>query len=156
MNMAVLGCIGRGMQSNTTLHEKLHRVETTKIGPDRIFGLLFSFIFSIIGIFPLWSGGAVLIWALAVALGIAFIAMIAPRLLHPLNIVWCRFGHLLHMVITPLIMGVIFFLVFTPLSLVFRVFGRDALSCELDPDAATYWVERPPSEPAPDSMRNQF
>ena len=144
------------MQNNAALHEKLHREETAKVGPDRVFGLLFSFIFAIAGLYPLWIGEAGMVWPLAVAGGFACIALAAPFMLRPFNIVWCHFGRLLHIVMTPLIMGLIFFLVFTPLSLVSRLVGRDAMSCGIDPEAKTYWIDRPSNGPASETMRNQF
>jgi hypothetical protein len=156
LKISLPGCIEIRMQNNAPIHEKIPEEETAKIGSDRIFGFLVAFIFIIIGVYPLWNDKAVVVWSLVAAGGVACVALILPRLLHPLNIVWCRFGRALHFIMTPLIMGLIFFLVFTPFSLAFRLFGREAMPCKFDPDASSYWVAYSSRGPASESMRDQF
>lgn len=121
-----------------------------------MFGLVFAGFFGIVGLFPLLGDGAVRIWSLVVGAAFLAAALLVPHLLRPLNLVWFRFGLLLHKVTNPLIMGVIFFLVLTPTGLLMRLTGRDLLSLKLDRDASSYWVLRDPPGPAPESMERQF
>jgi hypothetical protein len=84
------------------------------------------------------------------------LAGILPRALGPLNWLWTQFGLLLHKIVSPIVLGVLFFLVFTPLGLAMRLFGGDPLRLRFQPDAPSYWIERSPPGPAPDSLKNQF
>lgn len=84
------------------------------------------------------------------------LAVVKPALLRPLNRLWLRLGLLLHKVMNPLLMAVMFYLVILPTSLLMRIFHKDPLRMKYDPHAATYWIERRPPGPAPDTMRNQF
>jgi len=95
-------------------------------------------------------------WASAVAAGFALVALLAPRLLRPLNQAWFRFGMLLHRVVSPLVMGLLFFVTVTPIGLLMRLTGKDPLRLRFDPAADSYWIDREPPGPPPDSMRNQF
>ncbi len=67
-----------------------------------------------------------------------------------------KFGLLLHRVVNPLTMGVIFFFTVTPIALMFRILGKDPLRLKLDPEAKSYWIYRDPPGPRPDSMKQQF
>jgi len=88
------------------------------------------------------------------AFGIATI--VRPALLAPLNRAWLRFGLLLHKVVSPLVMGVFFFFIFTPMGLLRHGFGNNFLRLKRDPQVASYWILRQPPGPAPDSLKNQF
>jgi hypothetical protein len=93
---------------------------------------------------------------LAIAAGFLAVALVRPSLLSPLNRLWFMFGLLLHKIVTPVIMGLIFFLTVTPTGLIMRLSGRDPLRLRRDPEAKTYWIEREPPGPDPETMRNQF
>lgn len=84
------------------------------------------------------------------------VALLAPFLLKQLNIVWNKFGLLLHKIMTPIIMGVMFFLVFLPLGLVLRLFKKLSLKKAFDLSLNTYWVERTPRGPLPETMKNSY
>jgi hypothetical protein len=90
------------------------------------------------------------------SLAILAVALARPGLLHGLNRAWMRFGALLHKVVNPIVLGGIYFLVFTPFALVMRLAGRDALRRKLDSQAKSYWINRDPPGPPPDSLPNQF
>lgn len=93
------------------------------------------------------------------ALGIAFIssAKVKPDLLSAPNIIWFKFGQLLNKVISPIVMGCLFFFVFTPFALIARVFfGADFLKLKVDPNAPTYWIERNTSSTSAGSFKTQF
>jgi len=125
-------------------------------GSERTFGLVFAGLFVIVGGRPGLSGEPPRWWALALALGFAAAALAAPAILKPLNRVWHKFGLLLHYVMSPLIMGTIFFLAVTPVALVMRLLGKDMLGLRRRPDLSTYWIARQTPGSAPESMKRQF
>lgn len=136
--------------------EDLKREEEVEIGSDRSFGLVFCAVFVIIGLWPLMKHGHVRLWALAVAAVFLVIALAAPKVLAPLNRIWMKFGLLLAAVISPIFLGILFYLVFVPLGFVMRLAGNDALKLKLDRNARSYWVDRDPPGPPPGSINNQF
>jgi hypothetical protein len=137
-------------------HETFTRDETVKGSSDRAFGFVFTVLFVIIGLLPLFGSGDVRIWSLGLAAVILAIALIRPALLAPFNRAWMKFGMLLHKITNPIIMGLIFFLAVTPTALILRARGKDPLRRKFDPAAQTYWIERDPPGPEPDSMKQQF
>jgi Saxitoxin biosynthesis operon protein SxtJ len=136
-------------------HERFDEDDDTVEASPRSFGFVFAAVFTLIGLAPLWRQGAVRWWSIVVALVLLAAALAMPRALQPLNRVWQRIGLLLHHVINPLVMGMLFYLAITPFGLVMRLFGR-GLSAHLAPDSrvSTYWRSRIDSPPA--GMRNQF
>ncbi len=137
-------------------HERFTSQDDVKVGSERSFGLVFAVVFAIVGLLPLWSGHAYRPWALVVAGVFLIAAFAAPKALRPLNILWFRFGLLLHKIVNPLIMGMLFFVTVTPIALIMRLCGKDPLNRRFVPEATTYWTLREPGEPAPESMRRQF
>ena len=95
-------------------------------------------------------------WALIVAAAFLFAALALPRVLAPLSRLWLRFGLLLHACISPIIMGLVFYTTVTPIGLVRRLLGQDPLRLRFDRDAVTYWIERHPAGPVPNTMPRQF
>lgn len=123
---------------------------------NRSFGFVFSVLFALLGLVPLARGRPVREWALVVAAAFFLAALVRPRMLAPLNRLWLGFGSLLHFCISPVIMGLVFYTTVTPIGLVRRLLGKDPLRLRLDRAAVTYWVERDPPGPAPDTMPRQF
>lgn len=136
--------------------EDLKREEDVEIGSDRSFGIVFFVVFAIIGLWPLLNHGPVRVWALVIAAIFLVIALTVPKILAPLNRVWMKFGLLLAAIISPIFLGILFYLVFMPLGLVMRLAGNDALKLKLDRNARSYWVDRDPPGPPPGSINNQF
>lgn len=138
-------------------HEAFILRDKIKPSSNRVFGFLFFSVFIVIAVWP-WIFGDrdVRIWAMAVALCIFTITFTKPSLLGPASSVWLHFGRILHGIISPIIMGLIYFLTVTPTGLIFRFLRKDILNLEWDPDAKTYWITRDPAGPDPDSMSNQF
>jgi hypothetical protein len=137
-------------------HETYTRDEQVDGPSDRSFGLVFAAIFAAIGLLPLLLGRGPRVWALAAG-GLFLLAALAfPPVLAPLNRLWLKFGLLLHRLVSPIALGIMFFLVITPMGLVMRAMGKDFLRLRLDPAADSYWIERKPPGPAPESLKNQF
>ena len=95
-------------------------------------------------------------WALFVSAAFLLVALAFPRVLHPLNLLWTRFGRLLSKVTNPIITGLMFYVIFTPAGLLLRLFGKDLLRLKYDRSAPSYWIRRDPAGLIPESMRNQF
>ena len=126
------------------------------VGPsNRSFGLVFTVVFAAIGLFPIWRGGPVRPWALAVAALFCVTALATPRALAPLNRLWLLIGLGMHRVVNPVVMAALFYLAVTPFGLVMRVL-RKGLVRRLHPDAtaSTYWISR--ADGPPSRMDQQF
>ena len=143
------------MNSEST-HETFTRDGAVKGSSDRSFGIVFTVLFVVIGLWPLLESGTVRIWSLVVATLILAVALIRPSLLKPFNRGWMKFGLLLHKITNPIIMGLIFFLAVTPTAMVMRATGKDPLRRKFDPSVRSYWIERDPPGPQPETMKQQF
>ena len=144
------------MTRGAAFHEDLDRTQEVKLGSERGFGFVFAVVFALVGAWPLTGDGPPRWWSLAVAGVFVALALAAPRALAPLNRLWFRFGLLLHRVINPLVMGLLFYVAVTPTGLIMRLLGKDLLGRRFDPEAETYWISREPPGPEPGSMKNQF
>ena len=144
------------MTEHKGFHEDFGREDGPKPGSERSFGIVFAVVFVLIGSWPLFDGGPFRLWALAGA-GIFLAAgLFFPTPLRPLNRLWFIFGMALHKVMSPLVMGLLFYLTVTPIALIMRIVGKDPLTRRFDPRAKSYWIERDPAGPAPETMRQQF
>jgi hypothetical protein len=123
---------------------------------DRGFGYVFAAVFLLLATLKLWQGSPFGYGWLTLSAIFATAAAIRPGLLAPLNRLWLKIGLLLHRVVTPVIMGLLFYLVITPMGLIMRLRGTDFLRLRRDPRARSYWIERTPPGPPPGSMKNQF
>jgi hypothetical protein len=121
---------------------------------ERQFGFLFAAVFTIVAFWPLWPLHAPNVWWLGGAGAWMAFALICPRLLAPLRKGWMAFGHVLGWINSRIILGVVFFVVVTPIGLIMRLFGKDILRMRT-PKSSTYWIKR--DKPLdPQSLRNQF
>ena len=145
-----------GISSKQQTHEDFAREEEAKASSERTFGLVFAAVFLIIGLWPLLHREAVRLWSLGIAVAFLVLAFVAPRTLVPLNRLWMKLGLLLHAIVNPVIMAFLFFTTVTPIALIMRLSGKDPLRLKLDPAARTYWIDRTPPGPAPDTMPRQF
>jgi hypothetical protein len=124
---------------------------------DRSFGLTFSAVFGVLAACFAFRGHDYWLPSLVASAVFALLAFTFPRLLHPLNVAWMRFGSLLNRIVSPVVLGVIFFGVFTPVAFYFKLRGRDALSRSFEPSKNSYWRHRdPPGPDAPRSFPRQF
>jgi hypothetical protein len=105
---------------------------------------------------PLRRGATIHFVPLAVALVLATLALIAPKTLRPLNQLWFKLGMVLHKVTNPLVMGILFFGLILPVSVIFRLSGKDPLNRSFDKRARSYWLMRSASEGDAIDMRRQF
>lgn len=129
---------------------------TIRMGSDRNFGFVFAGAFSLFAAVSLWNGTGKWPFLLAIAVAFVVVTLLAPHWLRPLNRLWHRFGLLLGRIVSPIVMGTLFFVVVTPVATLARLFGNDPLRLKRDPEAVTYWIERTPPGPEPQTMRNQF
>ena len=125
-------------------------------GSDRSFGLVFAGLFALLGTVPLLRGEAARVPLLVVAGAFLILSFAAPHLLKPLHRLWLHVGAMLQKIMTPLIMAVLYFALLSPIALVSRLAGRDALRLKWQPAADTYWIKREPPGPDGASMKNQF
>ena len=118
-----------------------------------IFALIWSLIFSVIGIYPLIDANNIKIWSLVIAFVFVSIAIIKPKLLKKFYDIWIMIGEFIGGVISKIIMFALYFGVFTPYSIFLKIIGKDLLNKKIDKSRESYWTER---EKQPESMKNQF
>lgn len=137
-------------------HESYSREETVKPGSDRSFGLVIAAALALLALINGWHDGRWWPWTGGAAVLFFAAAVLAPAILNPLNLAWLAFGLLLHRIVNPLIMVVMFYGTVLPTGLVMRMLGKDLLRLKFDPQADSYWIARRPPGPAPESMKDQF
>ena len=123
-----------------------------KIGSNKSFGIVFFIVFLIIFVYPFFFDGNIRIWSLIVSLLFLVLGLINSRILTPLNRLWFKFGMFLGKFISPIIMGIVFFIVVTPTGLIMRAFKKDLLNLKKK-DSKSYWIKR---DKFNSDMRNQF
>jgi hypothetical protein len=129
---------------------------TVEVGSTRSFGLVFSTVFAIVGLYPLMSGSPVRVWAILAATAFLFLSFFFSKMLQPLNLLWFRLGMLLGRIINPVVMLVLYMLTIVPFGIVMRLARKDPLRLELDDERLSYWIPRDPPGPEPESLENQF
>jgi hypothetical protein len=137
-------------------HESYDRLEEIKGSSERSFGIVFAVVFAVIGLWPLLVGRGPRLWSVAVGAVFLICAFVLPKALAPLNRLWLRFGLLLHRIVSPIALGIMFFLVITPTGLLMRALGKDPLRLKFDRNLASYWIDRVPPGPPPESFKDQF
>jgi len=127
-------------------------MDDIKISSNRSFGIVFFLVFFIIALYPIINNGEVRIWSLVISIIFLVLGVANSKLLSPLNKLWFKFGIILGKFISPIIMGIIFFLVVTPIGLIMRILRKDVLNLKYS-NNKSYWIEKtgPKSK-----MKNQF
>ena len=127
-------------------------MDDVKISSNRSFGIVFFVVFLIITLYPLTYGGEIRLWSLIISLIFLTLGLLNSKILAPLNKIWFKFGIFLGKIVSPIIMGIIFFLVVTPIGLIMRSLGKDVLNLKYNKNKS-YWIEKngPKSK-----MKNQF
>ena len=127
-------------------------MDEIKIGSNKSFGIVFFIVFFIIALFPLINNSEIRVWAVIISLIFLILGLINSKILTPLNKAWLKFGIFLGKIISPLIMGIIFFLVVTPIGLLMKMLKKDLLNLKFNKHKS-YWIEK--TEPK-SKMKNQF
>ena len=127
-------------------------MDDIKIGSNRSFGIVFFVVFLIIATYPLINGDELRLWSLIISIIFLFLGLVNSKILNPLNKLWFKFGIFLGKIISPLVMGIIFFLVVTPIGLLMRLLNKDLLNLRFN-NNSSYWIEK--TEPK-SKMKNQF
>jgi hypothetical protein len=139
-----------------SLHEDLNRKQESQGSSDRAFGIVFAIFFALVALLPLRTHHPVRWWAFPVSGLFLLVGLLKPVWLHPLNKYWTKLGLLMGRIVSPVVTAVLFYAVVTPTALLFRILGKDPLRLAHDPAARSYWIERQPPGPAPETMANQF
>ena len=123
-----------------------------KIGTNKSFGIVFFVFFLIVSIFPLLNNGDIRVWSLIISLIFLILGILNSKILTPLNQIWFKFGILLGRFVSPVVMGIIFFAIVTPTSVIMRVLQKNLLNLKKC-NKKTYWLERSKIK---SKMKNQF
>ena len=123
-----------------------------KLPSNKNFGLVFFIVFLIVSLYPLINSESIRIWSLIISLIFLALGLLNSKILTPLNKLWFKFGILLGKIVSPFVMGVIFFLVVTPIAFIMRILRKDVLNLKYNKNKS-YWIEKngPKSK-----MKNQF
>jgi len=124
-----------------------------KIGSNKNFGLVFFVMFILIALWPLLSDGNIRIWSVIVSIIFLILGLLNSKILTPLNKIWIRFGILLGKIVSPIVMGIVYFGVVTPIGLIMKLFGKDILNLKIDKNKNTYWSSKTKTT---SKMKNQF
>ena len=127
-------------------------MDKVKIGSNKSFGIVFFVVFVIISIWPLLDGNEIRYWSLIISVVFLVLGILNSKILTPLNKIWFKIGILLGNIISPIIMGIIFFLVVTPTSLIMKILGKDLLNLKKN-TKSSYWIEKKNQN---SRMKNQF
>jgi hypothetical protein len=139
-----------------TTNEPIQTHRKVTVGTERNFGIVFAVVFALIGLAPLYHGEAVRWWSIILSATFLVCALLVPRVLRPLNLLWFKIGLLLHHVVNPVVMGALYFGAVVPMGLLVRALGKDLLHLKFDKTAASYWIPRDPPAPPPGGMTKQF
>ena len=127
-------------------------MDEIKTSSNRSFGIVFFIVFLLVAIYPFFKNGDIRLWSLLVSSIFLILGLINSNILTPLNKIWFKFGIFLGKIISPAIMGIIFFLVVTPIGFIMRLMGKDVLSLKFN-NNKSYWIEK--TDPK-SKMKNQF
>ena len=123
-----------------------------KISSNKSFGIVFFIFFMMISLYPLFKNGDIRVWATILAVIFLILGLLNSSFLNPLNKVWFKFGILLGNFVSPIVMGIVFFVIVTPTALIMKIFGKNLLNLKRD-NKQSYWVERSSIK---SKMKNQF
>ena len=123
-----------------------------KVSSNKSFGIVFSIFFLLVSIYLLLNNDSIYYWSLLVSFIFLVLGLMNSKILSPLNLLWFKFGILLGKIVSPIVMGVIFFLVVTPISIILKIFGKDILNLKFN-NNKTYWIEK---DGPKSNMKKQF
>lgn len=137
-------------------HQSTHEIETSS---DRSFGLTVGGILALIEAYRVWSSGVLDTFGiilLCIAAPLLLFGLVYPKILAPLNKAWTKLGFLMFKIVNPIIMFLVYAITIVPIGLLMRLAGKDPMRLKLDREAKSYWIERDPAGPSPESMKKQF
>tara|TARA_B000000532_G_scaffold177885_1_gene144406 strand:+ start:10 stop:396 length:387 start_codon:yes stop_codon:yes gene_type:complete len=123
-----------------------------KISSNKSFGIVFSIFFLLISVYLLLNNDPIYYWSLFVSFIFLVLGLMNSKILSPLNLLWFKFGILLGKIVSPVVMGIIFFLVVTPISIILKIFGKDVLNLKFN-NNKTYWIVK---DGPKSNMKKQF
>ena len=135
------------------LIQKSKIMNKVKISSNRNFGLVFFIACLVVSLWPLTYGEPIRIWLVIISMVFLILGLMNSKLLTPLNKLWFKFGMILGAIISPVVMGIVFFLVVTPIGVILRIMGKDLLKKSYDKKKKTYWIKR--AKPV-GTMKQQF
>ena len=127
-------------------------MDDIKISSNRSFGIVFFIVFLLIAFYPLINQGEIRTWSVLISLLFLILGIINSKILTPLNKVWFKFGIFLGKIISPIIMGIIFFLVVTPIAFLMRMLKKDLINLKFNKNSS-YWIKKTDLK---STMKNQF
>lgn len=136
--------------------DSIARTWRERLSPERRFGAVFCAVFALIATQPVLGGQPARAWAYAVSAVMLAVTLLAPGLLAPLNRGWLALGERLHRIVSPIVLGIVFFGVVTPIALLRSLLGKDDLTLKRRPGARSYWVDIEPSRSRANSFRDPF
>jgi hypothetical protein len=137
-------------------HEVFSRQEKLVAGSDRSFGVVMAAVLAAVTLLNAWHSGRLWPWTGGLAALLMATAFVRPSTLNPLNRAWLKFGLLLHGVVSPVVMALLFYGTVLPTGLVMRMMRKDLLRLKRQPDTDSYWIVRQPPGPPPETMKDQF
>ena len=123
-----------------------------RIGSNRSFGIVFFILFLVIALYPIIGDQEIRIWSLLTSLIFLILGLMNSKFLTPLNKLWYRFGLLLGNIISPIVMGIVFFMIITPTSIILKIFSKDILNLKKN-NRKSYWINVQNKD---SKMKNQF
>ena len=123
-----------------------------KVSSNKSFGIVFSIFFLLISVYPLLNNDPIYYWSLFVSFIFLVLGLMNSKILSPLNLLWFKFGILLGKIVSPVVMGIIIFLVVTPISIILKIFGKDVLNLKFN-NNKTYWIVK---DGPKSNMKKQF
>tara|TARA_Y100000389_G_C17260430_1_gene412737 strand:+ start:256 stop:636 length:381 start_codon:yes stop_codon:yes gene_type:complete len=123
-----------------------------KRSSNKSFGIVFFIVFIIIGFWPLLDINTYRLWSIIIAMIFLILGVMNSRLLTPFNILWFKFGIFLGKIVSPIVMGMIFFFVVTPIAILMKILKKDLLNLKFN-NEKTYWIKKSEYK---SKMKNQF
>ena len=145
-----------GLKMKQSTHEVFSREEKIEVGSDRWFGIVMAAALLAVTSLNAWHSGRLWLWTGGLAALFLAAGLFRPSVLNPLNRIWLKFGLLLHRLVNPIVMALVFYGTVLPTGLVMRMLGKDLLRLKRQPGADSYWIVRQPPGPSPETMRDQF
>ncbi len=146
-----------GPRRDISVHHEFMNSETgMRLSSDRSFGVVISVCFALLALLPFVYGRPVHGRLLVAGVAVLGLALAAPRILHPFNLVWTKLAGVLNRIMSPIVIALLFFLGFGLVGAILRALGKDLLRLKTSPGQESYWIRRGPPGPAPESMLNQF